>query len=352
MAYSGSIAGVSFTTMKLIEHAFRRCKVKTEAVTAEMLETAKDCLQLMLQSATNESWPLWTQERNLLGITVGQSYVETLPGTIEMIDISLRNPSRSSGTATSSAGGTVANAFDDDFETECVQAAPNGNIQVEFDSQITLVTVGVLPGATATWSWVFERSQDGVTWESVLVIEDQAVVDRQWLWYDLQGYLASYYFRMRATDGTTLELRELYPAHQCTSIPITRLNIDQYANMPDQQRRGAPYNYFYDRQVDTPLLRLWMVPNEQYKNYHLAAWRKRAIMDVGTFTQEIEVPKAMYEAFVWNLAWRLCCEIPEVDASKLQYLKPTADEAWKMARTEGRDRSQLLFQPNIRGYTR
>lgn len=351
MAYSQSLTYQTLETVQLIEQAFRRCRVRPESITAEMLEIARDCLQMQLGSAINDNWPLWTQDRVLIPIYEGVSYATPPVGTLDMIDVNLVTSLRVEGEATSSAGGTADNAFDGDFATACTQVSTNGNLQVEFEDDQAITVVGILPNATGTWSWNLQRSEDGATWVTVQDVDAQAVVAGEWLWYNLEGYIGCPYFRMLMTDGSTLDIRELYLAYTSSEVPIYRMNIDQYSFMPDRNQRGRVTQYFFDRQID-PLLRMWPVPDYQSRMQYLAAWRRRYLMNVGEYNQSIEIPRQHYETFLWGLSWRLCQMTPEIDESKFPMLKATAEESWARVRMENRDRSPIQVQVNISPYTR
>ena len=84
----------------------------------------------------------------------------------------------------------------------------------------------------------------------------------------------------------------------------------------------------------------------------IVLWRHRYIQDVGTMTQEIEVPQRWYEAVVMMLSHRMSMELPGVDPSRTQYLEGQAEKYLAMAEEEERDKSPIYFAPNISVYTR
>jgi hypothetical protein len=75
-------------------------------------------------------------------------------------------------------------------------------------------------------------------------------------------------------------------------------------------------------------------------------------MDVGTLTDELDIPQRWYETIVWQLAWRLAMELPDFNLSLIGPIKASADEALKIAQDEERDNSPIYFAPNISPYTR
>jgi hypothetical protein len=81
-------------------------------------------------------------------------------------------------------------------------------------------------------------------------------------------------------------------------------------------------------------------------------WIQRYIMDVGTMTQELEVPQRWYEAIVSMLAAKMAMEIVEVDAGMIGMLDAKAQQALYTAQAEERDNSPMMIAPNIAMYTR
>jgi hypothetical protein len=75
-------------------------------------------------------------------------------------------------------------------------------------------------------------------------------------------------------------------------------------------------------------------------------------MDVGTLTQEVEIPQRWYEAIVSLLAARVALETVEVDPQLIPMLDAKADKALMIAQMEERDNSPMMIQPNISPYTR
>ena len=98
-------------------------------------------------------------------------------------------------------------------------------------------------------------------------------------------------------------------------------------------------------------MHLWPVPNEDAEVNQIVLWRQRYIMDVGTMTQEIEVPQRWYEAIVAMLAARLALEYIEVDPSMISMLDAKAKESLYFAQQEERDNSPMMILPNIAMYT-
>lgn len=164
--------------------------------------------------------------------------------------------------------------------------------------------------------------------------------------------MAARYFRILATSGT-LGFSRIYLGNMPTEIPLARINRDDYTNLPNKSfQSNRPLQYWFDRQVNQPIMHLWPVPNDEAETYQITLWRQRYIMDVGTLTQEVEIPQRWYEAIVSLLAARLALETLEVDPQLIPMLDAKADKALMIAQMEERDNSPMMIQPNISPYTR
>ena len=78
MAYSGTIGGRTTSALKVVDHAFRRCRLPAQAITAEMQSYALDNLRFMLNELANIKTPSWCIEKVLLPMYENQPIV-TLP---------------------------------------------------------------------------------------------------------------------------------------------------------------------------------------------------------------------------------------------------------------------------------
>jgi hypothetical protein len=355
MTVSGTVSTTVFQTRKVIDHAFRRCRLQPQQISSEMIDTAKDNLYLMLSSLANQGFPLWCIQREILPLYYGQAAIPTPNGTVDILNANYRWLSRQNGVQqTSSAGGITSYAFDGDLDTSCAQNAANGNLTVYYGANngVQVTTVGVMMATSGNYNIVFERSNDNSTWTTVLAPGSTAYVAGEWQWYDIDSNQPADYFRMRETGGATLNVIEFYPANNPTEVPLARLNRDDWTNLPNKTFLGRPLQYWFDRQRDIPIMRIWPVTNTGSIFAQLIIWRQRYIMDVGTMTETLDIPQRWYEAVVWQLSWRLAQELPELDPGLLVSIKGTADEALRLAQDEERDNSPIYFAANISPYTR
>lgn len=328
MAYSGTVSQTTFNTRRVIEHAARRCKMPAQSLSAEHVDIANDNLWLLLSALANEGAPLWCIQKTIYPLYEGTPTVVTDKGTVDILNSNLRWLQEVSGTNTDTATARV----------------------VEFTSDTAVSTVGILWSAAAV-PVEFSRSDDGVTW-TVIQSEVPSASSGEWTWYDIGSVVAASYFRVRATSGS-LGFSQIYLGNTPTEIPLARLNRDDYTNLPNKSfQSNRPLQYWLDRQSLSPVMNLWPVPNSAATVMQVVVWAHRHIMDVGTMTQEIEVPQRWYEAIVSMLAAKLAMEFVEVDSSLIPMLDGKAQQALYIAQQEERDKSPLNIAPSIGAYTR
>ena len=140
MAYSNNIGVKTFNSLKVVDHAFRRCRLPSQAITSEMQDYALDSLSFMLDDLSNIRVPSWCIEKIILPFYQNQPVV-TLPlGTVDVLNVNFRQPMFPTGTVTTT----------------------NTSYSVNFSSATIVNTVGVKWSATAI-PLTFQVSSDGVT---------------------------------------------------------------------------------------------------------------------------------------------------------------------------------------------
>jgi hypothetical protein len=328
MAYSNTVSQTVFNTRKVIENAIRRCKMPAESITAEYVDIANDQLYLLLADLANMGAPLWCIEKQILPLYDGEGYITLDTKVVDILNSNLRQLQSVTGTnTTTSTTRTIA-----------------------FGGDTFVTTVGVRWTA-ASVPIALERSVDNIVWTTIQT-ETPVAIAGEWTWYDLDSSIATLYFRVRATSGT-LSFSEIYTGNTPTEIPLARMNRDDYTNLPNKSfQSNRPLQFWYDRLIPNPVMRLWPVPNSGAITSQIVLWVQRYIMDVGTMTQEIEVPQRWYEAIVSMLAAKMALEIMEVDAGLISLLDAKAERALYVAQAEERDNSPMMMAPNIAVYTR
>ena len=328
MAVSGTVSTTVFNTRKVIDHAYRRCRVPPEGISSEQISFALDSLYLVLSMLANRGLQLWCIEKYIMPLYQAQGLIEMPNGIVDILNTNLRTLQEVSGTST-----TTSTTYQTVFTT---------------DTQVT--NVGVYWNGAST-SYALETSDDGTTWTTLVTVANPNTSANETTWTDIEGSLATLYFRVRATTGV-LNQSVVFLGNTPTEIPMARLNRDDYVNLPNKAFQGRPLQFWVNRQLNNPILYLWPVPSDQFITAQVIVWIKRYIMDVGTMTQEIEIPQRWYDAVVYILAARIAEETPTVDPQMIAILDQKAQRSLLEAENEERDDSPIYLTPNIAVYTR
>ncbi len=326
MATSGTVSTTTFNTRKVIDTAFRRCRLVPQRITAEMQSYAQDALYLYLSSLANEKAPSWCIEKVLLPMYENQPIVTLPVGTVDVMNLNYRTMSQVTGTVT-----TTSSTY-----------------KVQFSAATQVVTVGV-KWATTSSTLTLAVSNDDITYTTVGTVAAGAA-SGEWSWTDIYG--ANEYTFFRITAAGTLTYSQIYLANTPNEIPMGVLNQDQYVQQNNFIFPSRPNSYWFQRDLPQPILNLWPAPYLAAETCLLVCWRQRHIMDVGTLQQEIEVPQRWMDAIVAMLAFKVAEETPEVEAALVPQLEQRALVAIQAARDGDNDGSSMFIQPYIAPYTR
>ena len=327
MAVSGTVSQTTFNTRKVIDHAFRRCRLPPQGISSEMIAVANEALYLILSAMANRGIQLWCIDKEILPLYEAVSEVPLPVGTVDILNANFRTLTELTGTETSNST----------------------TVSVDFGQDTQVTNVGVLFSG-ASVGYTVQTSPDGTNWTTVLTVANPNLTAGQWNWVDLQGTLAQQYCRV--VGSGTLNQADVFFGNTPTEIPIARINRDDYSSLPNKTSQGRPLQYWLNRQREYPIMNVWQVPNGDFTFAQIVCYIKRYIMDVGTMTQEIEVPQRWYDAIVYCLAAKLAEELPSVDPQMLPILDQKMLRALKEAEDEERDNSPIYFTPNIAIYTR
>jgi hypothetical protein len=328
MAFSNTVSQTNFNTRRVIDNAIRRCKLTAQQITAEHIDIANDQLYLFLSDLANQGAPLWCIEKQIYPLYEGVGDITMTDGTVDILNSNFRTLQPVSGTNIDTATSRT----------------------VEFPTDIFVANVGVYWTAAAV-PIALERSDDNIIWTTIQT-ETPTATAGEWTWFDLDSSVAARYFRVRATSGT-LSFSQIYLANTPTEIPLARMNRDDYTNLPNKAfQNNRPLQFWFDRQVNNPIMHMWPVPNDAATVCQIVVWRQRYIMDVGTMTQDVEVPQRWLEAIVSGLAAKMALELTEVDVGLIPILDQKAAISLNIAQMEERDNSPMMIAPNISPYTR
>ncbi len=353
MATSNQVGAVTTDIATILEHAFLRCRLPAAAQTPENVRYALESLQFLLNEYSNYGLNLWAIEKLIVGLHRNQETYPLPPETVDVLNVFLRNSPRAEGVVSSSDGQSTTTLTDGDVTTSLTQLVTGGSFSITFSEAAAVRTVGLLHKGAATRSLVFETSPDAVTWTQVKSLGAVTYSDRQWIWSDIDpAGVAQLHFRVRDTlTNMALAAYEFYVSTGGTEIQAARLNRDDFTNLPQKFISGRPLQFWFDRQVKQPVLRVWPSPDNVFDQY--IVWRHRLVQDVGDdLTLEIEVPQKWREAVVAGLAVKVAMEVPQVDPQLIPILSQMADLALTKVELDEFDNSVINLRPNLSLYTR
>ena len=327
MAYSGTISATTFNALKVVDTAFRRCRLPAQAITAEMHGYALDALYLLLSEMANIRTPSWCIERVVLPFYENQPDLPLPLGTIDVLNANYRVLQVLSGVPVENT--TTAYALD-------------------FADATVVNTVGV-KWAGAAVTLTFQVSADGVSWITVGTQETSANAGGI-TWTDISAARAYRYFRLSASATFAREWVTLGNMPQ--EIPLGALNRDTYVAQSNKVFPGRPNSYWYQRDLPEPMLHVWPAPFSAAEQAQLVLWRHRQIMDTANLRQDVEVPARWLTAIIDSLAAKVAAETPSVDAGLMPLLEQRAAQAMQRAWDGDGDGSPTFINPGIRGYTR
>lgn len=356
MATSGTVGLTTVSVQNLIDDAARASGKLAEELTVEQVLSAKRNLFYVLSSLINKGIQYFAIKKTVIGLNADQ-YIYNMPvGSNDALNVLYRQMERPSGSYTSSAGGTVANVYDNDTSTYCQQTSTNGNISVNYGTSnpVYIGSIGILPyvsgGGSATWTLTYEYSVDGSTWNTLYDLGQVEVSDNEWLWTDIDPGQDVIAYRVRASGGTTLALREFYLGNNSREIQMARLNRDDYTNLPNKNfTANQPYQYWFDRTIPVPTIYLWPVPSDPF--IQMTVWYSAQVEDIGALSGELAVPDRWLLAVESMLAHRMSLILPAVPLDRVKYLEGQADRNFNDAEQEERDKSPIYWAPNISVYT-
>lgn len=326
MAFSDSISGATFNALKVVDHAFRRCRLPAQAITGEMHAYALENLYLLLSELASIKTPSWCIERLILPFYENQPIVTLPRGTVEVLNANYRTIQPVTGTNT----------------------VLSESITVAFSSSTTVDVVG-LKWSGAAVPLTFQVSTNGSVWITVGT-SDATATAGEITWTDISGATAYAYFRITAVDPIDYETLTLGNLPQ--EIQFGVLNRDTYVAQSNKVFPGRPNSYWFQRDLPDPVMNLWPAPYVGAEQAQLIVWRHRHIMDTQNLRQDVEVPQRWLDAVVCGLAAKVAFESPAVDIN----LIPMLDAKWAAARQVAfdgdNDNSPTFIQPNISGYTR
>lgn len=306
MATSGTVGLTRIDTIKLLEKVTRRCGLGPQMLTPELVDTAMDSLFMLLLSLSNRGLNLWCIDKQIIPLQAGRATYTLPAGTQDILNL-----------------------------LHCVPSETDTGTIVRFG-----VKFSVLP----TLPYELQKSDDGITWTTVALFDVPSSTDYDW--YDLDPAQTAEMYQI-VSNGT---VENLLLASKVREITVSQLNRDDYTSQPDKTKQSNMVTSFYFEKLLEPKITLWPVPSDD--TAHLVLYRYRQIQDIGSLTQEVEIPSRWYEAVSWQWAARLAFELPGVDAARRAEVVQMAQGMVIEVEGGETDNAPVYFAPNISVYTR
>jgi hypothetical protein len=351
MAYSGTTNQTKINVGQLIEYAFREAGKPAEEQTSQYIDAGKQALFYILQNMSNRGVNLWMLENKLLGTVADQTVITLPPGTIDVREANWRyiiTPAISQAIPTNNVN--AGNLFDNNLDTYATSTIGDNYFGAGYSAAQRIYQVGFNSYGTSTYNFVYETSEDGTTWTVRQTLPAITLNDREWYYFPVDPSPGHVYFRLRETVATTFSLRQLSFSYTQQDIPLSRLNRDDYWNLPNKQFQSQrSLQYWFNRQI-TPEMYLWPIPQDDFQVFQLII--EMQLQDVGSLTNELYIPNRWVGAVQKQLSHQLALQLPNADMQRIGYLEKQADQWYEMAAAEERDKSPIYYQPAISYYTR
>ena len=355
MAYSGTTGNTTINVDQLISYAFRDAGKTSEEMTPEYVDAAKQALFYNLQNLSNLGVNLWLLENQLYGAVTAQQQLY-LPKTVidvrEANWVYIINSAAAEYLPVSNVDSPAV--FSQNLDLVSTSAIGTNWFGLEYQNAQPVFYVGfngyAAGGGVTTYNFAYEVSDDGVTWSTVQQFPATTLSDREWAYFNISTTPNYSFYRLRETVATTFSIRQIVFSTSQQVIPLSRLNRDDYWNLPNKQFPSVrSLQYWFDRQIE-PSMYLWPVPNNDFQMFQLVV--EKQMQDVGSLTNQIYVPDRWINSVQKQLSHSMSLQLPGIDIARIQYLEAQANKAFMQASEEDRDKSPIYFQPNYSYYTR
>ena len=148
----------------------------------------------------------------------------------------------------------------------------------------------------------------------------------------------------QATVALTPEIVDVLQATVSVNgqdLTMTPIGRDDYMSIPNKATSTRPTQFWVARVLPAPVLYLYPTPDQAYS---ITASALRQPQDVASMTAAPDAPVLWAEAITSGLAARLALKFA---MDRLQVLGMLADEAYKRANGENRERPPLRIAPRM-----
>lgn len=138
-----------------------------------------------------------------------------------------------------------------------------------------------------------------------------------------------------------VRILDAYYTRSSKDTPLKQVGKSDWFNLVDKATAGLPVIFWYDQETTLATLKLWPVPNEDDLtltfDYHIP-------LTAMALSDAIDVPDEWLEAYIPNLALRLC---PTYSKTASKELKDWATDSLNLAKGSNNEESSVRFEPEV-----
>jgi hypothetical protein len=300
----------------LLEEAFERCGKQIR--TGYDFRTAQRSVNLMTIEWANRGINLWTVEQGQIPINIngGQISYPIPVDTIDLYDHVVRT-----GYGQNQQDINITRISGDDYLTIPNKNAYGRPIQVWIDRQSGNVdstpTTTLTQAAAATDTTLYVASTQNLRSQGFINIDGETIL------YQNIG---------TANGGNANQLLNCFRAQNGTTAAAHASGASIYNNF-------------------LPNINIWPTGNPGTQ-YTFIYWRMRRIQDSGTAVNTEDIPFRFIPCMAAGLAFYISQKIPDMDLTRVPFLKSEYEEQFKLAADEDREKAALRVVPRNMFYYR
>lgn len=350
------------TLDSILFEAWKRAGIDPRTIDPEAMRSAKSSAAYELINIPNMVQNLWLRQKQMIQIVPGQPTYVLPSNTIQIENVIATNPQSvaATGVAASSvdyqAGTNPTNCFTPSSTAGCIQLAPNGNISYDYglgeDQFVYFVSVTSLNEATYSLAIDYTLSDpaDNI-WKTAQIFAPRDFIPLAPEWYVLETSKVARAWRIRETEGATLQIQYIVLAQPNTSgttatdLWLTAQSETIYFIQPNKAQTGVPSWYYFDL-INPPTMTVWNVPDGvSYTNFMYAQYRLPASPD--QLYENLDLAPSFYDAFASGVAARLAMK---ENPGKAAMLDAQAARLYQQAGVANIQPVRIDFTGRGRGY--
>lgn len=155
-------------------------------------------------------------------------------------------------------------------------------------------------------------------------------------------------------DANTNDVQHMTITVNGQDLELQRYGYSDYSRIPNKAQEGRPVYAYVDRKLNSVDITLWPVPDGVY-TIKLQKYRK--IEDVGSYTNNLDIPVKALPAIISGLAAKLAMKRPVVvqnpdGSSRLPAIKAEAELQFGWAVEDDQERASTYITPDFRARRR